>query len=84
MGEFLDVKDYLAVFIMRNFDTTCVANDTMICKAIYSHFPNCRLMNKEHSLILPSAVWEPTYGSREIIYPEGTAFFLPKASPLTV
>ena len=49
---------------------------------------NYRVLQKEHVLILPNDPFEPwlghAYASKEIIYPERAAFFLPKASPLTV
>ena len=45
-------------------------------------------MEKKHVMIgmsYPLESWfEQTYASKEITYPERTAFFLPKASPLTV
>ena len=57
-----------------------------IVKKIFTFLKNVRLRKKELAILSPgqSAPFPQVRQSRGMIYSEGTAFYLPKASPLTV
>ena len=61
---------------------------TIILVIKLKKFLNYSLLKREHVIISTSHPLEPwfgqTYVSKEIIYTERSAFFLPKASPLMV